>query len=104
MQVWAVTMRHGVRKKRSIRRHGVTRKRSTKRSKHTKNLFRKNLQLKDSVNSKLKGYLCYKTITYQNALSEAQVKNYFYSVEMLCFIIKIFKFLYFLPFHDLPNL
>ena len=28
-------------------RHGVTRKRSTKRLKHTGNLFRKNLQLKD---------------------------------------------------------
>ena len=28
-------------------RHGLTRKRSTKRSKHTVNLFRKNLQLKD---------------------------------------------------------
>ena len=47
MQVWAITMRHGVTRKRSIRRHGVTRKRSTKRSKHTKNLCRKNLQLKD---------------------------------------------------------
>ena len=28
-------------------RHGVTKKRSTKRLKHTGNLFRKNLQLKD---------------------------------------------------------
>ena len=28
-------------------RHGVTGKRSTKRLKHTGNLFRKNLQLKD---------------------------------------------------------
>ena len=36
MQGWTATMRHG-----------VTRKRSTKRLKHTGNLFRKNLQLKD---------------------------------------------------------
>ena len=35
-------------------RHGVTRKRSTKRVKHTGNLFRKNLQLEISVNSRLK--------------------------------------------------
>ena len=35
-------------------RHGLTRKRSTKRLKHTGNLFRKNLQLKMSVNSRLK--------------------------------------------------
>ena len=34
--------------------HGVTRKRSTKRLKHTGNLIRKNLQLKISVNSRLK--------------------------------------------------
>ena len=31
----------------STARHGVTRKGSTKRLKHTGNLFRKNLQLKD---------------------------------------------------------
>ena len=31
----------------AITRHGVTRKRSTKRLKHTENLVRKNLQLKD---------------------------------------------------------
>ena len=36
MQDWKVTTRHG-----------VTRKRSTKRLKHTGNLFRKNLQLKE---------------------------------------------------------
>ena len=36
MQGWTVTLRHG-----------VTRKRSTKRLRHTGNLFRKNLQLKD---------------------------------------------------------
>ena len=35
-------------------RHGVTGKRSTKRLSHTGNLFRKNLQLKMSVNSRLK--------------------------------------------------
>ena len=36
------------------RRHGVKRKRSRKRVKHTGNLFRKNLQLKRCVNSRLK--------------------------------------------------
>ena len=36
MQDWTATMRHE-----------VTRKRSTKRLKHTRNLFRKNIQLKD---------------------------------------------------------
>ena len=35
-------------------RHGVTRKRTTKRLKHGGNLFKKNLQLKTSVNSRLK--------------------------------------------------
>ena len=30
----------------ALTRHGITRKRSTKRSKHTRNLFRKNIQLK----------------------------------------------------------
>ena len=35
-------------------RHGVTRKTITKRLQHTRNLFRKNLQLKVSVNSRLK--------------------------------------------------
>ena len=35
---------------------------------------------------------------------EAQVKNFFYFVEKLCSILKIFKFLYFWPSHDLPNL
>ena len=35
-------------------RSGVTRKRSTKRLTHTGNLFRKNLQLNVSVNSRLK--------------------------------------------------
>ena len=34
-------------------RHGVTRKRNIKRLQHTENLFRKNLQLKMSVNSRL---------------------------------------------------
>ena len=35
-------------------RHGVTRKKSTIRLKHTGNMFRKNLHLKMSVNSRLK--------------------------------------------------
>ena len=34
-------------------RHGVARKRNIKRLQHTENLFRKNLQLKMSVNSRL---------------------------------------------------
>ena len=39
----------------------------------------------------LKGYLRYKTITSQNVSSEAQVKNFFYFVEKLCSILKMFK-------------
>ena len=35
-------------------RHGVTRKRKTERLQHTGNLFRKNLQLEMSINSRLK--------------------------------------------------
>ena len=38
---------HSMQGRTTTRRHGVTRKRSTKRLKHTGNLFRKNLQLKD---------------------------------------------------------
>ena len=38
----------------AIIRHGVTRKRSTKRLKSTRNVFRKNLELKVSVISRLK--------------------------------------------------
>ena len=34
-----------------------------------------------------KGYLCYKTITFQNVSSEAQTKNFFYFVEKSCSII-----------------
>ena len=44
MQGWTATTRHGV----------TTIERSTKRLKHTGNLFRTNLQLKVSVNSRLK--------------------------------------------------
>ena len=43
----------------------------------------------------VKGYLRYKMITPQNVLSGAQVKNFFYFVEMLCSVLKIFKFLSF---------
>ena len=43
MQDWTATTRHG-----------VTRKRSARRLKHTGNLFKKNLQLKVSVNSRLR--------------------------------------------------
>ena len=51
----------------------------------------------------LKVYLRRNALSSQNVSSEAQVKN-FYFVEKLCFVIKIFKFLYFLPSHDLANL
>ena len=44
------------------------------------------------VGTRLKGYLCYKMITFQNVSSEAQVKNL---VEKLCSVLKIFKVLYF---------
>ena len=50
-----------------------------------------------------KGYFCYKTITSQNMSSKAQVKN-FDSIENLCSVPKMIKFLYFYPSHDLPNL
>ena len=42
-----------------------------------------------------KGYLCYRMVTSQNVPSEAQIKNFFYFVEKLCSVLKIFKFLYF---------
>ena len=48
----------------------------------------------------LKGYLSYKTITFQNVLSEVKVK-FFYFVERSHSILKLFKFLYFQPSHDL---
>ena len=44
----------GIHSMQGSRRHGVKRKRSRKRVKHTGNLFRKNLQLKRCVNSRLK--------------------------------------------------
>ena len=36
-----------------------------------------------------------RTITSQYVPSEAQIKNFFYFVENLCTVLKIFKFLYF---------
>ena len=48
----------------------------------------------------IKGYLRYKTIASRTVSYEAQVKNFFYYLEKLCFV----KFLYFQPSHDLPNL
>ena len=51
----------------------------------------------------LKGYLRYKMITSESVSSEAQVKHFFYFVEKLCSVLKIFQFLYFQQFHDLPN-
>ena len=44
--------------------------------------------------------LCYKTITSQNVPSEVP----FCFLENLCSVLEIFKFLYFLSSHDLPNL
>ena len=44
----------------------------------------------------IKGYLHYKTITSQDVSSETQVKNFFYLLEKICSILKIFTFLYFL--------
>ena len=51
--IWIQSMQEWTRKawqerktRKTTTRHGVTRKRSTKRLKHTRNLFRKNLQLK----------------------------------------------------------
>ena len=44
---------------------------------------------------KVKGYLRYKTITSQNVPSKAQINNFFYFVEKLYSVLKIFKFLYF---------
>ena len=43
----------------------------------------------------VEGHLQHKTMTSQNVSSEAQVNNFFYFVEKLCFVLKIFKFLYF---------
>ena len=54
--------------------------------------------------SGFKGYPRYKTVTPQNILSEAQVKNFFYFVEKLCSVLKIFKFLCFQSSRDLANL
>ena len=44
---------------------------------------------------KPKGYLRYKTIISKNESPEAQFKNFFYFLEKLCSILKIFKFLHF---------
>ena len=43
----------------------------------------------------IKVYLRYKMITSQNVSFEAQVKKHRYFIEKLCYILKIFKFLYF---------
>ena len=43
----------------------------------------------------IKGYLRYKTITSQNVSSEGHVKNLFYFIEKLSFVLKIFKFFIF---------
>ena len=56
------------------------------------------------VQGVLKGYLRNKTITSKNKSSEVQLKVFFYFVGMLCFVLKIFKFLYFKRAHNLPDL
>ena len=40
-----------------------------------------------------KDCLHYKMVTSQNLLSAAQVKDFFYFVEKLCSVLKMFKFL-----------
>ena len=50
-----------------------------------------------------KGYLYYKMKSSQNVLSEAQVKNFLISLWSYCSFLKIFKFLYLKPSHDLPS-
>ena len=62
-----------------------------------------NISTLDYYSPDLKGYLRYKTTTSQNALSEAQVKKIFF-IKKLRSVLKVFKFLYFLPSHQLPNL
>ena len=57
-----------------------------------------------TLRNNLKGYLRYKTITSQNMLPEAQVKNFLYVVENLYSILKILWFLHSKPTHGLPNL
>ena len=52
----------------------------------------------------VKGYLHYKTITSQNVSSEAQVKNFFYFIEKLSSVFKMFKFSYISSSNYLPNL
>ena len=44
---------------------------------------------------KFEDYVYYKTIISENVLFEAQVKIFFYIVEKLCSVLKIFNFLYF---------
>ena len=42
-----------------------------------------------------KGYLCYKTVTSQDASSDGQVKNFFISYKSYVLFSQEFKFLYF---------
>ena len=55
------------------------------------------------ANNKFKGHLRYKTVTSQNVPPEANIK-FFCFTETLCPVLEIFKFLYFQPPNDLPNL
>ena len=56
---------------------------------------KRNDDIRKNKNITTKRYLRYKTITLQNVTSEVKIKNFFYFVEKLCFVLKIFKFLYF---------
>ena len=49
----------------------------------------------ESMRCYIKGYLCYKTVTYQNVSSEAQVKNFLFRRKVMFHELKIFKFMYF---------
>ena len=43
----------------------------------------------------IQGYIGYKTRSFQNVPSEPQAKNFLFFIEKLCFVLEIFKFLYF---------
>ena len=59
------------------------------------------MYLKDyQVLRRLKNHLHYKMITSQDVSSELQVKNFFNFIQKLCFVLKIFKFLYKASIHE----
>ena len=59
------------------------------------------MYLKDyQVLRRLKDHLHYKMITSQDVSSELQVKKFFNFIQKLCFVLKIFKFLYKALIHE----